>query len=86
MLALSRARRGRAEPHGILVMALVGLRFAYRPVLKLIGGVLLALGLIDGAGAAVRIDTIDIDGTAFRIALSSGQVLYGTALQGATFE
>ena len=36
------------------------------------------------ASAAGRIDTVDVEGTALRIALTDGQVLQGTALVGAT--
>jgi hypothetical protein len=37
-----------------------------------------------GASSAVRIDTVDVEGTAFRVGLSDGQTLQGTALAGAT--
>jgi hypothetical protein len=46
--------------------------------------VLLALALGGQATAADRIDTVGVDGTAFRIGLTSGQVLQGNALAGTT--
>jgi ADYC domain-containing protein len=45
---------------------------------------LLALAFEGRASAAERIDTVGVDGTALRVALSNGQVLQGTALAGAT--
>jgi hypothetical protein len=66
------------------MMALFDSCDASRLILKLGGAALLALSLIEGAGAAVRIDTVEVDGTAFRIGLSNGQMLQGVALEGAT--
>jgi hypothetical protein len=64
-------------------MALFGSGGVRRSVLGMAGAALLALALSDGAAAAARIDTVEIDGTAFRIRLSSGQVLQGIGLEGA---
>jgi ADYC domain len=64
-------------------MVLFGWR-ASRSILNVGGAALIAVGLTQEAGATVRIDTVEVDGTAFRIGLSNGQMLQGAALEGAT--